>query len=236
VVGEALLADDPINADYRQKLILSYQNAGEMRRATDKRGALDYYRRALALGEELLAADPANALTRRDLAFTHKRIADFLADLEDNSQSLLHYRRALEGYQKLVTEAPGGFVARFLLATCYAGVARMEARLGEVEPAFEECRKAIALLQEITGEPPGHLGRAQAHRYLGYAYVALAASPKASIGESRQRTSAARDMFRQAQNIMDEARGESTLGVDEEWAKEIAGEIAKCDAALAKKE
>ncbi len=200
---------------------------------TDKRGALEYYRRAMELGEELLAADPANALTRRDLAFAHKRVADFLADLEDNSQSLLHYKKALEGYQKLVTEAPGGFVARFLLATCYAGVARMEARLGEVEPALEECRKANALLQEITGAP-NHLGRAQAHRYLGYAYVALAASPKASIGESRQRTSTARDMFRQAQDIMDGARGESGLGVDEEWAKEIAGEIAKCDTALEK--
>jgi serine/threonine protein kinase len=231
-LGEALLADDPINVDYRQSLVLCYQNAGDIRRVTDKRGALENYRRALALGEELLAADPANALTRRDLAFTRKRIADFLADLEDNSQSLLYYRKALEDYQKLVTAAPGAFVSRFLLVTCYAGVARMEARLGEVEVAFEECRKAIALLEETIGEPPGHLGRAQAHRYLGYAYVALAASPKASIGESRQRTSAARDMFRQAQNIMDEGRGGGSLGVDEEWATEIAGEIAKCDAAL----
>jgi serine/threonine protein kinase/tetratricopeptide (TPR) repeat protein len=234
VLGEALLADDPINADYRQSLTLNYQNAGDMHKETDKRGALEYFRRALALGEESLAADPANALTRRDLAYAHKRIADFLADLEDNSQSLLHYRKALQYYQKLVTEAPGAFVSRFLLATCYAGVARMEARLGEVESALEECRKATALLQEITGDPSGHLGRAQALRYLGYAYVALAASPQASISESRQRTRTARDMFRQAQNIMDEARRESPLGVDEKWATEIAGEIAKCDTTLGK--
>lgn len=234
VLGEALLAEDPINADYRRSLTVNYQNAGDIRRETDKRGALEYFRRALALAEESLAADPANALNRRDVAYAHKRIADFLADLEDNSQSLLHYSKALEDYQKLLTEAPAGLPSGFLVATCYAGVARMKARLGEVEPALEECRKAIALLQEVTGEPPGHLGRAQAHRYLGYAYVALAASPKASIGESRQRTSAARDMFRQAQNIMDEARRDNPLGADEEWAKEIAGEIAKCDAALAK--
>ncbi|HEV3409919.1 MAG TPA: hypothetical protein VG095_06480, partial [Chthoniobacterales bacterium] len=93
---------------------------------------------------------------------------------------------------------------------------------------------AMALLQEITGDKPGHLGRGQAHEYLGYAHVALATSPKASPNEKRERMSAARDMFRQTQSILDELRRQTgDLGANENWAKEIAGEIAKCDAALA---
>ena len=55
--------------------MLNYQNGGDYRKKNDKRGALEYFRRALALDEELLKADPANALTRKDLAYTHKRMA-----------------------------------------------------------------------------------------------------------------------------------------------------------------
>jgi serine/threonine protein kinase/tetratricopeptide (TPR) repeat protein len=234
-LGEALLADDPINADYRRYLVLNYQSGGDILEQSDKAGALEYFRRALALDEELLAADPANALTRKDLAYAHKRVADFLVDLKNESEALLHFSKALEGYQRVVTEEQGGFVSRFLVVTCRAGVARMQAKLGEAEPALEECRKAVAALQEITGDKPGHLGRAQAYNYLGYAYVALAGSAKVSASGSGQHTSTARDMFQRSLNVLDELRNrQGTLGANEDWAKEIAGEIAKCDAVLGK--
>jgi serine/threonine protein kinase/tetratricopeptide (TPR) repeat protein len=234
-LGEALIAENPLNAEYRRNLVVNYQYGGDFRRNTDKPSALEHFRRAAALIEELLAADPANSLIRNDLAYTHKRIADFLVELEDHSQALLHFSKALEGYQKVVTDAPADLISRFLVATCHGGVARMQARLGEVDPALEECGKASALLREITGVKPGFLGRAQACEYLGYAYVALAESPRASASETRQRMSAARDMFQQALNVLDELRSlRGTLGSNEKWAKEIAGEIAKCDTALGK--
>jgi tetratricopeptide (TPR) repeat protein len=182
----------------------------------------------------LLAADPANAETGKDLAYTHKRIADLLVEMEDNSQALVHFNKALERYEKVVADAPGDLISHFLVATCHGGAARMQARLGEVSPALEECRKGIAILQEITGEEPGYLGRAQACEYLGYAYAALAVSPKVPATESRRHWTAAHDMFRQALNIIDDARRQGPLGADEEWAREIAAEKAKCDAALAK--
>ena len=234
-LGEALVAEDPLNVESRRGLVVLYQQGGDYRRESDKRGALEHFRRAAALNEELLAVDPNNALTHKDLAYTHKRIADFLVELEDNSQGLLHFSKALEGYQKVVTDAPADLVSRFLVVTCHGGAARMQARLGDVDPAREGCAKAIALLQEITGDTKGHLGRAQACEYLGYAYVALAGSPKASASEARHSMSAARDMFQQALNVLDELRSlRGTLGSNEKWAKEIAGEIAKCDAALGK--
>ena len=235
-LGETLIADDPINADYRRALVLNYQHGGDYRKKNDKRGALEYFRRAAALDEELLAADPANALTRIDLGYTHKRIADFLANLQDNSQALLHFSKALEIFEKLVADAPADLTSRLRVATCRAGVAGMRARLGEADLALEECRKTIALLREITEDATNahqRFKRAEAYEYLGYAYLALSSSPKASAGETRQHMSAARDMFRQTLNILDDVRNSGgDLGVDEQWAKEIAGEIAKCDTAL----
>ena len=96
-----MLAEDPINADYRRALVVTYQHAGDYRVRNDKRGALEYFRKAAAADEELLAADPANALTRKDLAYTHKKIADLLVNLEeDNSQISDALQQSAAGLQK----------------------------------------------------------------------------------------------------------------------------------------
>ena len=152
-----------------------------MRQKINPRGALEYVRRAVELGEKLVAADPANATARQDLAYNHKRVADFLVELNEHSEALRHFRQANEGYQRVIKDAPADLSSRFYAATCRAGVARMQACLGEIEPASEECDKVIAFLRETSGDQPGHLGKAQAHEYLGYAYVALAASHESRL-------------------------------------------------------
>ncbi len=128
----------------------------------------------------MLAADPANALTRNDLGYTHKRIADFLANLEDHSPALLHR-------------------------------------------ALTECRKSIAVLEEIkedAADAGQRFKRTQAYEYLGYADVALAESPKVSASEAREHMSEARDMFRQALNVLEDLRRRGTLDANnDEWAK-----------------
>ena len=234
-LAEALTAENPTNTDYRRGLMIAHQTSGDYLKDINRADALEHFRRSAVLAEELRSGDPANARTHKDLAYTHKRIADFLVEEENHSEALRHFRDALEGYTKVVTGAPTDLISRFLVATCHGGVARMQARLGEVDPALEECGKAIALLQEITGDPPGHIGRAQAHEYLGFAYFALAASPKTSASQARERMSTAREMFRRVESILMEKRQQAgSLGVNEAWAKEIAAEIAKCDAALAR--
>jgi serine/threonine protein kinase/tetratricopeptide (TPR) repeat protein len=234
-LGEALLEQDPLNAEYQRSLVINYQNGGDMRQKVDRRGALESVGRAVELGEKLVAADPANGTARKDLAYNHKRVADFLAQLDEHSEALRHFRQASEGYQRVIKDAPEDLSSRFSAATCRAGVARMQASLGEIEPALKECDNVIAFLRETSGDQPGHLGKAEAHEYLGYAYAALAASPPASADASRKYMTAAREMFRQSQSIIDEARRrEGDLGQNENWAREIAAEIAKCDKALEK--
>ena len=47
--------------------------------------------------------------------------------------------------------------------------------------------------------------------------------------------SIARDMLRETLNVLDDLRSRGALDASKEpWAREIAGEIAKCDTALAK--
>jgi tetratricopeptide (TPR) repeat protein len=233
-----LIAENPINADYRRGLVLNYQQGGDYRRHSDTQGALEYFRRAVALEEDLLAADPANALIRKDLGYQHKRIADFLANLKDWSQAFMHFSKALEIFEKLASDAPADLISRFSVVACRAGMAAMHARRDEVDLALQECSKATALLGEISEDSTyarQRFNRAQAFQYLGYAYSAIAASPKASASESKQHTSAAREMFQKALNVLDDLRSRGMLDVSsEEWARQIAGEIATCDTALAK--
>lgn len=234
-LGEALLAEDPLNDRYRRGLVVSYQHDGDFRRTIDKRGSLEAFRRAVALNEEIVAADPANASNRKHLAYTHKRLADSLMELEDYPQALPHFRKASEGYERVATDAPADLISRFLVVTCRAGLARMQARVGEIEPALEGCSQAVQTLQKITGDKTPHLGRAQALEYLGHAYVALAKAPNTSASDARQRTSTARDIFLQALSILEEMRRQQGgLGGNEKWAAEIAGEIAKCEATLSR--
>jgi eukaryotic-like serine/threonine-protein kinase len=237
-LGEALIAEDPVNADYRQALVANYAKGGDYRKLTDKQGALGYLRRAVALEEELVAADPANAETRKHLGYQHKRIADFLANMKDNSEALSHFRRAREILEKVASDAPEDLTSRFRVITYGAGVAGMQARLGEIDPALQECRKAIALLGETREEATNtkqRFHRAEAYQYLAYAFGALAASSKASTDETRRHRSTAREMFQECLNVLEDLRSRGALDPDSaEWAKEIAEEIAKCDAALGK--
>ncbi|CAN5638018.1 hypothetical protein BH20VER1_BH20VER1_29580 [soil metagenome] len=235
-LGEALLVEDPMNATYRSRLVQNYKRGGDYRRYIDPQAALGYFRRAIALEEEALAADPANAAIRKDLGYTHKRIADFLANLKDDPPALSHFREAREIFEKMAADAPTDLISRFRVATCGAGVAGMQARLGEVEPALQECRKSAALLREISEDVTNtqHRSlRAEAYQYLAYAHEALATQPHASADASRPHMSAARDMFQESLNVLEDFRSRGIMDAsDAEWAKMLAGEIAKCDAAL----
>jgi serine/threonine protein kinase len=233
-LGEALVGEYPLNAEYRRGLVVNYQHRGDILKRADKNAALDCFRKAAALGEDLLVADPGNALTREDLAYTHKKIADFLAELEDYSEALLHFNKAHENYEKVVTGAPADLVSQFLVITCQAGAARMQARLGELDGALANCGQAKARLDQIAEGKADHLGRAQACEYLGYAYVALAESPQTSGDQRTQRMKIGREMLGQTRSILEELRRRGTLGANAAWAAEIAAAIGKCDAALVK--
>jgi eukaryotic-like serine/threonine-protein kinase len=233
-LGEPLVAEDPKNADYRRRLVLNYQRAGDLRKERDRNSAMEYFRKAAALDEELLVADPGNALTRKDVAYTNKKMADFLVELADYSQALLHFGKALESYEKVVADAPTDMISNYLVAVCHAGVARSRAQLGEVEPALDSCRKADAHLRTVAADKAHDMGRAQAYEYLGYAYLALAECQKKSPSQRRRHLNDARDAFREALNLLDSLRGGGTLGVNESWAKELADQVAKCETALDK--
>jgi hypothetical protein len=77
--------------------------------------------------------------------------------------------------------------------------------------------------------------KAQAYHYLGEAYAALAAATEGSTTQTTQFWTAARDMFQQSLGICEDMRSRGILAPpDTPQIDKVAGEIAKCDAALRK--
>ncbi len=98
--------------------------------------------------------------------------------------------------------------------------------------------ESVGAAAQIRDDPTNtyhRFHRAEADEYLGYAFGALAASPKASAAGIMQYRKTARDWFQKSADILEDLRHGGALDPsDGDWAKAIAGEIAKCDAALAK--
>jgi tetratricopeptide (TPR) repeat protein len=236
---EASVAEDPTNGIYLRGLEISYANDGDYRdRLGDKRGALESYRKGIAISEQLVAADPSDTGASDDLACEYQRVADLLAALEDNSQALSNYEKSCQIFEKTSAKARENLWERLQLAISRAGVGKIQARLGKIASAVEECRKTVPLLEETTENPTNRIHRslkAQAYQYLGEAYVALATFGNVPSADISQHWTTARDMFQRSSGIYQDMRTRGILSVpDAHQLDEVAGEVAKCDAALRK--
>jgi non-specific serine/threonine protein kinase/serine/threonine-protein kinase len=236
---EVSIAEDPTNGIYRRGLEISYATDGDYRdRLGDKRGALESCRKSIAISEQLVAADPSDTGASDDLATELQRVADLLGALGDNSQALSNYEKSVEIYEKTSAKAPENLWERLQLVISQAGVGKMQARLGKIASAVEECRKTVSLLEETTENPTNRIHRslkAQAYQYLGEAYVALATFGNVPSADISQHWTTARDMFQRSSGIYQDMRTRGILSVpDAHQLDEVAGEVAKCDAALRK--
>jgi eukaryotic-like serine/threonine-protein kinase len=239
VIEEEAVADDPTNGTYRRGLEISYSNDGYYRdRLGDKRGAVESYRKSIAISEQLVVADPSDTSASDDLAQEYQQVADSLAAMGDNAQALLNYRKSLKLFDNVLVNAPEDLRRRLLLAISRAGVGKMQARLGEGASAVEECRTTVSLLRETREDPANSNHRslkAQAYRYLGEAYAALAAATEGSTTQVTQLWTAARDMFQQSLGICEDMHNRGILAPpDTPQVDEVAREITRCDAALRK--
>jgi tetratricopeptide (TPR) repeat protein len=135
-------------------LAISCQNDGLYRAILhDVGGALQSFRKKLALDEQSLAEDPVNAQCREDLGYSCERIGDLLAESGDYLQALSHYRKALAMYQKVSEVAPQILRVHYRVIFARAGIGKMQAKLGKRDDALAECSKANALLNQMPEDP-----------------------------------------------------------------------------------
>jgi tetratricopeptide (TPR) repeat protein len=118
----------------------------------DPAGAMDSYRRALALLESVPGAD-SSADTRREIAAVHERIGDIKAITGDVAGALDSQREALTRRQALAG-ADASDQLRAELADSFKKVAEALAWKGEAALALTHAREALRLREAIAQREP----------------------------------------------------------------------------------
>src|SRR5439155_879971 len=143
-IGEKLAASDPGNADWQRDLSVSYERLGNVQVALDDgAGALDSYRKSLAIREKLVASHPGNAGWQRDLTVIYDKIGDVQVVLGDGAGALASYRESLAIVEKLAASYPSNAQFQRDLAVSYVKIAER----GDIPR--ENYGKALAILKGL---------------------------------------------------------------------------------------
>jgi tetratricopeptide (TPR) repeat protein len=236
---EALFTENPHNADYRRLLAIAYQNDGDYRAFLhDVGGALQSFRKKLALEKQALADDPMNAQSRGDFAYSCERIGFMLAESRAYSQALSYLRQALTMQEKFSAGAGRDVNIPLREIIARAGVGEMQARLGNRALAVAESEKALSQLnataQDLANSPQQSM-RGQIYIRLARAQAALADSGNITPAEQREHWRSARNLYARSLEIWQDMQTRGILtGEDAAKPREVAREIARCEARLRK--
>ncbi len=239
---EKLIAADPHNAALRSSAGKDYLDIGEVLRLTgDTAGALENYRKALSIFEEVAAADPADAKARRNVGVAHLQMWEALAKIGDYTEALKVARRLVTIFEGLIDEDRANMHGRGELALSYNYLGLSLAKTGNGAQALDYCRKARVITEELSAANPANAElkaiKASTYSNTGSVYAAIASSEKPSVSKQLELWREARNWHQRGFDIMKDLkdRGEFT-SQDYGTADDIAAEMAKCDAAIAKLE
>lgn len=170
----------------RREMAKIYEVTGDAQKKNrDAAGALESYRRAMAIRESLSAADPTSAITGRDLAISHSKIAELLALTSDAAGALESQRRATSIFETLAREDPNNAKARREMAFAYNKLGDLLWYSDDVAGAIEQYKKAKEIRQSLVALDPAN---AQARRDLAMSDAGLGDTliRKGEIAEGRE--------------------------------------------------
>ena len=111
-IAEEVATRDSKNVRAQRDVSVSFNKVGDALWMTgDVRGALDSYRKSLAIRESL-AARKDYAFSRNDLAVSYGRIGEALAELGDPAGGILSHKKAVGIYESLSEADPTNAVTR----------------------------------------------------------------------------------------------------------------------------
>ncbi|HVF72778.1 MAG TPA: protein kinase [Chthoniobacterales bacterium] len=229
VLGEALVTQEPANAQFRQALATGYGETGRVLfNDGDAAGALEYYRKALAIGETLAAENPQIPLYQRELAVQHRNVGGALLEIGEKAEALAHFRDAVALFEKLITADPQDARLRRSAAYGYRDLGEALSANGDRPGAQENLEKSLHIFEELGAKDPKNtvVIFQQAVTHLKFSRFFLDAGDV-----PRARSSAERALM-MAQEIA--ARDANDINARKTVA-EIHGQLGNCAGAVANK-
>jgi serine/threonine protein kinase/tetratricopeptide (TPR) repeat protein len=241
-IDEKLLAADPNNVSMRSSAGAARLNIGQvMSLSGDTAGSLENYRKALSIFQSIAAADPADAKARRNVGVTHLQIWQVLQKAGDHAEALKTSRSAATIFEGLIDEDSANMHGRGELALSYNYLGLSLAKTGSGAQGLDYCRKARGIAEELAAANPtnAELRALMAVTYsnVGSVYQTIASSDKSSTGKQIELWREARGWHQRGFEILKDLKDRGAwTSRDYGGPDEVAAEIAKCDAALAKLE
>jgi|GEM_PF-3722151 len=142
---ERLAAGDPDNVQARRDLGVSLGKLGGVRfnglGEANKRGALDYFRKAFDVFKTIAEAEPNDSEAQRDYSVGYNQLGDALAALGNREEAIAQYERAIEIRRALSASQPGDIqTQRDLIVSLF--------KLGSLRQDSKDLTRAIGHYQE----------------------------------------------------------------------------------------
>jgi serine/threonine protein kinase len=157
---ERLAATRTDDKELRAELASCYQFLGDvqghsgLQNLGDPAGALESYRKALALNQTLLTSDANNKNARRGVAVLQIRIGDLQLAGDDVKGAMNNYRSALDTLEGLSASDPTNAADRHLVGHCYQKVGGVQEELGDNKEALKNYNKAAAINEALMAADP----------------------------------------------------------------------------------
>ncbi len=235
---EQAAAADPSNALTKRDLVVSHMKVGRTLSALgDTDAALVCLRKMLALAESL-GTDPKNAEARSDLGLAHQILGQTLAKRGELREALQSYRKSLAVNEALAAQDKSDTITPSNIALSHRTIGDALLQLKDLAGAEANYRKALDIYNPMAAEDSTDeaLRRDQALAYegLGNVFAALAAANKLPP-EQTNRWNEARNQYQQSLDIWRDLEKRNALRfVDAKKPVEVAQQLARCDATLAK--
>ncbi len=175
---DSLSRESAGDASLQRELATAYENVGEIQGALMQQnigntsGALESYRKALAIRKSLVEADPGNRASRLNLAVTYGGLGLLLGQQNDFAGALEADHHATAIYEALAAESPSDFEAKRNQAGGYEQLAFELSLRGDFAESVKYHRQAIAIYEQLATTQPGNqrVATALAHAYRLIAY------------------------------------------------------------------
>jgi serine/threonine protein kinase len=125
----------------------------------DRPGALESYRKSLAIAGILAHDNPKSLTAQRFIGRSQKGIGEVLASSGEADQAVEHFRKAVSSFENVVAAEQGDTKALLELADTYGSLGEAldspsELSLGDKAGALENYQKSFAIYQRLAkGEP-----------------------------------------------------------------------------------
>ena len=151
-----------------RELAEAYLRVGDVEGGTgvpnlgDKPGALESYRRALAIAQRGVRRDPRSLEWQRYLARAHFRVGDILAPRRELAAAVPHYREAVRIFESIAPRIDRDVAAQFEMINAYEALGDGLGNpglpnLGDAQGASDAYRKGRKIEEAIAAAHPDNL-------------------------------------------------------------------------------